>query len=105
MARKKITITFDENGTLVGLPRKLRAKKGDTIRWDSPHGPVRINFRNESPFGVSGEVAGATSHKVTVRRGTFRYKCGVTVESGTHIGWPGATEPGSGGEVVIEPPS
>ena len=100
--RQTITITFDENATLVGLPRKLSLRKGDIIRWDSPHGPVRINFPNGSPFGDSGEVAGSTSHRVTSHGGTFRYGCGVTVTSGKHIGWPGETGSGSGGEVVIE---
>ena len=100
--RHKIMITFDEHCALVALPKKPRLRKGDTIRWDSPHGPVRINFPDNSPFGASGEVAGSTSHKVTAYRGTFKYGCGVTVKSGKHIGWPGKTTPGSGGEVVIE---
>ncbi len=97
-----ITITFDEHCTLVAFPRKPRLRKGDIIRWDSPHGPVRINFPNGSPFGASGEVAGSARHRVTAYGGTFRYGCGVTVTSGKHIGWPGEAAPGSGGEVVIE---
>ena len=101
--RHTITITFDENSSLVAFPRTPRLRKGDIVRWDSPHGPVRINFPGGSPFGTSGEVAGSTSYKVTAHRGSFRYGCGVTVPSGKHIGWPGESTPGSGGEVVIEP--
>ena len=103
----RVVITFDQSGNLVPLSgsplksaRVIKGDLGDTIRWDSPHGPLRINFADKSPFGAAGEIRESVDHQITVD-GTFKYQCGVTID-GKEFGWPKNPTPGSGGEVVIE---
>jgi plastocyanin len=107
MAEHSVVITMSENGDLVpttGRPPRsahtVTAHTGDTIRWDSPDGPVTINFPDASPFGGKGEVKGSQAHTVTGDRGTYKYECGVMV-NGKVIGWPGKSSANSGGEVKI----
>ena len=111
MTAFNILIVFDESGRLkpffAGKPgtapksaKKIKAKLGDTIRWDSPLGSLRIDFGDESPFEPPGEVSGSKPHKVK-NDGKFKYECGLTTPQGT-FGWPKKSRPGSGGEVVIE---
>lgn len=82
-----------------GTPAEV--KPHDTIRWESPLGPVRVAFHNGSPFGPEGEFAGSVDHEVTEEKDAkFQYECGVTID-GEVVGWPEASAPGSGGEIII----
>jgi hypothetical protein len=100
MTEHKVVITIDERDNPVPQPtRTVTANKDDTIRWDSPRGPVRIKFAKASPFDKD-EVKGSEAHRVRVEEGVFRYFCSVTVD-GKEVGWPGNKSPDAGGEVRI----
>jgi hypothetical protein len=77
------------------------AEQGDSIRFESPHGTVRIRFSGASPFGGSPEVQGDIDHEVVVPIGTFPFQCGVVVKDNDkdeEIAWPGTNQ---GGAVVV----
>ncbi len=106
-----ITIKRVEDGSLVPFDEQGREAKtvtvrpGEPVRWVSPHGEVRINFRGGSPFGGPPEVPGSIEHRVTAAADQrFRYDCGVTIDGQT-VGWPGPSGPGSGGEMEVVRPA
>jgi hypothetical protein len=108
----ELTVTFDQNGRLMlatGFPLvhepdkdglvRLHTRTGDTIRWTSPHGKVKIRFTDgNSPFvGAAMEIDGDGSHEVK-NAGSFSYQCALTLWSGKLHGWL----EGSGGAVDVE---
>jgi hypothetical protein len=108
MADIRVLITFDEDMNLVPIDlaslavrRRVAVLPGEVIRWESPHGDLRINFPQGSPFGAEKEFQGATDLRVVSSDGTFTYQCGVTLSNGRRIGWPNPTSPQSGGEMII----
>ena len=103
MTDHKVVITIDELENPVPQPtRTVTARKDDTIRWDSPRGPVKIKFEQASPFDRD-EVQGSEAHTVRVDEGVFPYFCSVKVGN-KEFGWPGNKSPDSGGEVRIVRP-
>lgn len=107
MAHHNVIIRKDERGNLVPTmepssrdARTLTANPGDTIRWDSDEGNVRIKFERETPFGGDLEINGSQDHTVKDVDGKYRYECGVVV-GGNQVRWPAKGSADSGGEVKI----
>ena len=69
---------------------------GDTVRYTSPDGKVRVEFAGPSPYAVN-DVADSAEHTLQ-NAGTFVFKCFITPAGSTEeVGWS-PSDPGAGGE-------
>jgi hypothetical protein len=76
---------------------------GDTVRYSSPDGKVRVNFPSSSPFATS-ELHSAHTHTVK-NSGHFQFQCFVTPTGKTEeIGWD-KNNAQAGGEHDVIPSS
>jgi len=101
MAHHPVTIRLgSDNVPLPDGDPAVKAVIGDTLRFSSPDGDLRINF--VEPLGSFREVAVNVVHRL-VEHGTFRYQCGLTVD-GKEFGWPKDPRTTAGGEIIVERP-
>jgi hypothetical protein len=95
-------ITINLRGGNALAPDPMPAMKvGETVRYTSPSGKVRIVFPSSSPFPIS-EVN--DSQIVTLATdGEFKCRCFITPPNGKEVGWdPDHTD--SGGNHKVSKP-
>jgi hypothetical protein len=73
---------------------------GDSVRYVSDDGAVKIEFDGPSPYDVS-TVADSQAHKV-LRKGSFRFRCFIKPRGQDQfVGWDPVKSPESGGDQII----
>ena len=98
MAHHEIPVILEEGVPVPQIPALIRV--GDTVRYTSVDGEVRIVF--ELPFSTVKDVILEGETRVMTREGTFFCKCFLTLPSGTSFGWSPET-PKAGGEHDVRP--
>lgn len=104
MQKHTVLLTFDERGNVVPLSpdgtqleSSLTAKKGDRVRWISPHGTALIDFQGSTPFATEASKPSEDFRMLSVPQGTFPYRCSITTADGEKHGWEG----NCGGVVIV----
>ena len=74
---------------------------GDTVRYSSPDGKVRVAFDAATPYDVSR--VGDSETRTLKQAGRFRFSCFITpTGSTTEVGWS-PSDPDAGGEHEVIP--
>jgi hypothetical protein len=109
MSDHTIVVTFDHEGGIVPLAAhgesvelRRQVKRGDRIRWVSPHGAATVVFADDANANSPLEdgTMGDGTFRLVVRSGNFDYRCSLQVGAqrfGWAVGGPG------GGSVIVEP--
>jgi hypothetical protein len=101
VADHEITIRLTDGGhAKPDIPAAM--KVGETVRYTSSDGDLRIVFPNGSPFGDTGtdiaEIRGERTLTLQ-REGVFLCRCFITPSGSIQeVGWDPVASPQSGGE-------
>jgi len=86
----------DKNELVPDPPNPRKVKKGDTIEFTSPEGPLTVTFDDGSPFEGKGLSVGPKDKLMKpVKTGRFKYSCKVEIADGPPL------EYRSGGELDV----
>jgi hypothetical protein len=107
-ANHEITITLVGNGAFPPLPMPPMLV-GETVRYSSSSGEVKIVFPERSPFRTDNVVGTDVPGGVILNlvsdsgAGTLPCRCFITLPNGTTVGWS-ESSPGSGGNHKVTEP-
>jgi hypothetical protein len=105
MADNEITIEL-QSGNAVPPKSILDMQVGQTVRYTSPAGKVRIVFPNLSPFRNDNQTMTEVRDSEIaelVSPGTFTCRCFITLPDGKEVGWD-ALHTNSGGDHKVTKP-
>jgi hypothetical protein len=98
----EITIKLQSGHALAPDPMPAM-KVGETVRYTSPSGKVRMVFPDPSPYRTASQTMNEVldSEIVTLTtEGEFTCRCFIKLSDGTEVGWdPQHPESGGGGKV------
>jgi hypothetical protein len=119
----KIALVKDQSGehAIPIIPDPGAMQVGDTVRYVSSDGELRVEFPKEpshfkdgtpckggSPFKdgtliVSGSLVSGSQILTLESGGLFECRCSLTLHDGRQVGWNKKTNPQSGGVHDIQP--
>ena len=85
MAHHEIPVILIDGLPIPQIPAPGTLHVGDTVRYTSVDGEVRIEF--ELPFSDVNDVIRGGEIRLMTRAGNFFCKCFLVLPSGTEIGW------------------